>query len=63
LSGRLYCDIGGLSCRRLIYEKSKTEAIIESVEDGIVLIQSAGIVTHIDEIAALNVRADPLKLS
>jgi two-component system, NtrC family, sensor histidine kinase KinB len=38
---------------RLIYEKSKTEAIIESLEDGIVLIDPKGIVTHINGVAAI----------
>ncbi|HEY2526078.1 MAG TPA: ATP-binding protein [Candidatus Binataceae bacterium] len=42
-----------LNVERLLYEKHKTEAIIESLEDGVVLIDSAGIVTHINEIAAL----------
>ncbi len=42
-----------LNVDRLIYEKSKTEAIIESVEDGIVLIDPKGVVTHINEIAGI----------
>ncbi len=42
-----------LNVDRLIYEKAKTEAIIESIEDGIVLINPKGIVTHINEIAAI----------
>ena len=42
-----------LNVDRLIYEKSKTEAIIESLEDGVVLIDPAGTVTHINEIAAI----------
>jgi two-component system, NtrC family, sensor histidine kinase KinB len=42
-----------LNVERLIYEKSKTEAIIESIEDGIVLIDPQGIVTHINEIAGI----------
>jgi two-component system, NtrC family, sensor histidine kinase KinB len=42
-----------LNVGRLIYEKSKTEAIIESVEDGIVLIDPKGVITHINEIAGL----------
>jgi NtrC-family two-component system sensor histidine kinase KinB len=41
-----------LNVDRLIYEKDKTEAIIESIEDGIVLIDSGGIVTHINEVSA-----------
>lgn len=42
-----------LNIDRLIYEKSKTEAIIESIEDGIVLIDPQGIVTHINEVAGI----------
>ena len=42
-----------LNVDRLIYEKGKTEAIIESLEDGIVLIDPDGIVTHMNEIAAI----------
>ena len=42
-----------LNIDRLVYEKGKTEAIIESIEDGIVLIDPKGIVTHINEIAAI----------
>lgn len=42
-----------LNVDRIIYEKSKTEAIIESLEDGIILIDPAGVVTHINEVAAL----------
>jgi two-component system, NtrC family, sensor histidine kinase KinB len=42
-----------LNVDRLLYEKSKTEAIIESLEDGVVLIDRDGIVIHINEIAAL----------
>src|SRR5262249_33127101 len=38
---------------RLIYEKGKTEAIIESLEDGIILIDADGIVTHMNEIAGI----------
>jgi NtrC-family two-component system sensor histidine kinase KinB len=41
-----------INVERLLYEKHKTEAIIESLEDGVVLVDSAGIVTHINEIAA-----------
>jgi PAS domain S-box-containing protein len=40
-----------LNIDRLIYEKGKTEAIIESLEDGIVLIDPSGIVTHMNEVA------------
>jgi NtrC-family two-component system sensor histidine kinase KinB len=42
-----------LNVDRLIYEKSKTEAIIESLEDGIVMIDTRGIVAHINELAAI----------
>ena len=42
-----------LNVERLVYEKSKTEAIIESLEDGVVLLDSQGIVAHMNEIAAL----------
>lgn len=42
-----------LNVDRIIYEKSKTEAIIESLEDGIILIDPAGVVTHINEVAAI----------
>ncbi|MGH7906044.1 MAG: PAS domain-containing protein, partial [Candidatus Binataceae bacterium] len=42
-----------LNVDRLIYEKSKTEAIIENLEDGIVLVDAKGFVIHINEIAAI----------
>jgi NtrC-family two-component system sensor histidine kinase KinB len=42
-----------LNIDRLIYEKGKTEAIIESLEDGIVLINPAGVVTHMNEVAGI----------
>jgi NtrC-family two-component system sensor histidine kinase KinB len=42
-----------LNVDRLIYEKSKTEAIIESLEDGIVMIDTRGIVAHINELASI----------
>ncbi|HZP45936.1 MAG TPA: ATP-binding protein [Candidatus Binataceae bacterium] len=42
-----------LNVDRLIYEKGKTEAIIESLEDGVVLIDPSGIVTHINEVAGI----------
>ncbi|HUA32658.1 MAG TPA: ATP-binding protein [Candidatus Binataceae bacterium] len=48
-----------LNVERLVYEKSKTEAIIESLEDGVVLIDSAGIVAHINEIASLILGLEP----
>ena len=38
---------------RLIYEKGKTEAMLESIEDGIVLIDSNGVVTHINDLASI----------
>jgi two-component system, NtrC family, sensor histidine kinase KinB len=41
-----------LNVDRLIYEKDKTEAIVESIEDGIVLIDPGGVVTHINDVAA-----------
>jgi NtrC-family two-component system sensor histidine kinase KinB len=42
-----------LNVDRLIYEKSKTEAIIESLEDGVVLTDPDGIVTHMNEVASI----------
>lgn len=42
-----------LNVDRLVYEKNKTEAIIESIEDGIVLIDPEGVITHINEVAAI----------
>ena len=42
-----------LNVDRLIYEKSKTEAIIESLEDGIVMLDPNGTVAHINELAAI----------
>ena len=42
-----------LNFERLLYEQSKTEAILESIEDGIVLIDPKGIVTHINQMAAI----------
>jgi two-component system, NtrC family, sensor histidine kinase KinB len=48
-----------LNVERLLYEKRKTEAIIESLEDGVVLIDTDGIVTHINEIAALIMDLEP----
>ncbi|HUO05767.1 MAG TPA: ATP-binding protein [Candidatus Binataceae bacterium] len=47
-----------LNVERLVYEKSKTEAIIEGLEDGVVLIDSEGIVTHINEIASMIIGVD-----
>jgi two-component system, NtrC family, sensor histidine kinase KinB len=48
-----------LNVERLVYEKSKTEAIIESLEDGVVLLDSEGIVAHINEVAALIMGIEP----
>jgi NtrC-family two-component system sensor histidine kinase KinB len=42
-----------MNVERIVYEKSKTEAIIESLEVGVVLIDSDGIVAHVNEVAAL----------
>ncbi len=47
-----------LNVERLVYEKSKTEAIIESLEDGVLLIDTDGIVAHINEIASLILGVD-----
>jgi two-component system, NtrC family, sensor histidine kinase KinB len=47
-----------LNVERLVYEKSKTEAIIESLEDGVVLIDTNGVVAHINEIACLILGVD-----
>ena len=38
---------------RLIEEKNKTEAIIASLEDGVVVVDPNGVVSHINEVAAL----------
>ena len=48
-----------MNVERIVYEKSKTEAIIESLEDGVVLIDSDGIVSHINEVAALILGIEP----
>ncbi len=37
---------------RLVAEKNKTETILESIEDGIVLVDGDGAVAHINEVAA-----------
>ncbi len=42
-----------MNLEQLLYEKSKIEAIVESLEDGVVLLDSDGRVAHINEIAAL----------
>jgi two-component system, NtrC family, sensor histidine kinase KinB len=52
-----------INIERVMYEKSKTEAIIEGLEDGVVLIDPDGIVVHINEIASVILglqRADAL---
>jgi NtrC-family two-component system sensor histidine kinase KinB len=48
-----------MNVERLVYEKSKTEAIIESLEDGVVLLDSEGVVAHINEVAALIMGIEP----
>ncbi len=48
-----------LNVERLLYEKSKIEAIIDGLEDGIVLIDTDGLVTHINEVAAFIVGVEP----
>ncbi|HEX4209134.1 MAG TPA: PAS domain-containing protein, partial [Candidatus Binataceae bacterium] len=47
-----------LNVDRIVYEKAKTEAIIESIEDGIILIDPKGIITHINEMAAIILGVD-----
>ncbi len=47
-----------LNIERLLYEKNKTEAIIESLEDGVVLLGADGTVTHINEIAGVIIGID-----
>lgn len=42
-----------INVERLVYEKSKTEAIIESLEDGVVMLDPAGVVVHMNEIAGI----------
>jgi NtrC-family two-component system sensor histidine kinase KinB len=42
-----------LNVERLLFEKSKTEAIIESLDDGVVLIDRDGVVIHINQTAAI----------
>ena len=51
--GRAAGAIRQLDVGRIIYEKNKTEAIIESLEDGIVLLDADGVVAHINELAAI----------
>jgi NtrC-family two-component system sensor histidine kinase KinB len=38
---------------QLLYEKGKSEAIVESLEDGVILIDPAGIIGHINEAATI----------
>jgi two-component system, NtrC family, sensor histidine kinase KinB len=47
-----------VNLEQLLYEKSKVEAIVESLEDGVVLIDSAGIVVHINEVATIIMRVE-----
>jgi NtrC-family two-component system sensor histidine kinase KinB len=42
-----------MNVERLVFEKRKTEAIIESLEDGIILIDAEGLVAHINEVASI----------
>jgi NtrC-family two-component system sensor histidine kinase KinB len=42
-----------MNVERLVFEKHKTEAILGSLEDGLILIDSAGIVAHINEVASI----------
>ncbi len=42
-----------MNVERLVFEKRKTEAIIESLEDGLILIDSVGVVAHINEVASI----------
>jgi len=37
----------------LVFEKKKTEVILESIEDGLVMIDAQGIVVHINEVASI----------
>ena len=48
-----------MNIERIVYEKSKTEAIIESLEDGVVLIDPEGVVAHINEVATLIMGIEP----
>jgi len=52
MAGRLE-QFDKLNVNRIIYEKNKTEAIIESLEDGIVLLDANGVVAHINELATI----------
>jgi NtrC-family two-component system sensor histidine kinase KinB len=44
-----------MNIERLVFEKRKTEAIIESLEDGLILIDSAGTVAHLNEVASITI--------
>jgi len=47
-----------LNVDRLIVEKNKIEAILESIEDGIILIDGYGSIAHINEVAAAILRVN-----
>ncbi len=47
----------------LLRERSKTAAIIESVEDGIIVLDSAGAVVHINEVACAILDLEPNQLA
>src|SRR5208282_4801508 len=47
-----------IDVERLLYQKNKTEAIIESLEDGVVLLAEDGTVTHTNEIASIIIGID-----
>jgi PAS domain S-box-containing protein len=52
MQGRLeYYD--RMNVERLVFEKRKTEAILGSLEDGLILIDAAGLVVHINEVASI----------
>lgn len=42
-----------MNVERLVFEKRKTEAIIESLEDGLILIDAQGMIAHLNEVAAI----------
>jgi hypothetical protein len=42
-----------MNVERLVFEKRKTEAIIESLEDVFVLIDAQGVIAHINEVGAI----------
>jgi signal transduction histidine kinase len=47
-----------LNVERLLYEKNKIEAIIETLEDGVVLIGPDGVVAHVNEVASIILSVD-----